>query len=365
MPSIPEADLEHVLAHTRGLWEPLRGSHLFVTGGTGFFGRWLLESFAFANQRLDLGAQMTVLTRDPVAFKQRLPEVAGQSCLTFVKGDVTDFTLRQVRGQLPAGHPGTYSFVIHAATEASAQLNENDPLRMIDTIVAGTRRTLDFAAECGAHRFLFTSSGAVYGAQPPDVTHVSEEYSGGPDCNNPRSAYGEAKRLAELLCACYSGRGIEALIARCFAFVGPGLPLDIHFAVGNFIRDSLNGGPIRIGGDGTPCRSYLYAADLAIWLWHILFRATPNRPYNVGSDASLSIAELAALVAESSGEPVEVCIARPGTPDAPPSRYVPSTCRAASELGLENWIPLPEALHRTFAWNRAGAPALAPAVTKS
>jgi len=352
MPPLPEADLDHILAHTRGLWEPLRGRNLFVTGGTGFFGRWLLESFAFINGRLNLGAHATVLTRSPAAFTERAPHLAGESCLAIVQGDVNHFTCRQVREQLPAGHDGNFSFLIHAATEASARLNEEEPLRMIDTIVSGTRRALDFAVETGARRFLLTSSGAVYGPQPPEITHVPEEYSGGPDCNQPRSAYGESKRLAELLCACYTGRGIEPVIARAFAFVGPLLPLDSHFAVGNFIRDALDGGPIRIGGDGTPCRSYLHAADLAVWLWHLLFRAEPNRPYNVGSDHSLSIAELAALVAECSGLPVEVAIARPKTPGAPPSRYVPRTSRAARELGLETWIPLPEALRRTFAWHR-------------
>ena len=358
MPSVPEADLEHVLAHTRGLWEPVHGKNIFITGGTGFFGRWLLESFAFINERLDLDAHATVLTRSPAAFKERAPELAGASCLAFVKGDVTDFTRGQIREQVPAGHDGTYAFVIHAATEASARLNEDEPLRMIDTVLAGTRRVLDFAVESGARRFLLTSSGAVYGAQPPEVTHVPETHQGGPDCNNPRSAYGEAKRLAELLCACYSRQhGIEPVIARGFAFVGPLLPLDIHFAIGNFIRDALNGGPIRIAGDGTPCRSYLYAADLAIWLWQLLFRAEPNRPYNVGSEESLSIGELAALVAECAERPVEVSIARPKTPGASLSRYVPSTRRAARELGLETWVPLPEALRRTFAWNRR--PALA------
>jgi len=90
MPSVPEADLEHILAHTRGLWEPMRGQNLFIAGGTGFFGRWLLESFAFINARLDLGARAVVLTRNPAAFAQRAPEVASQSCLTFVQGDITN-----------------------------------------------------------------------------------------------------------------------------------------------------------------------------------------------------------------------------------------------------------------------------------
>jgi dTDP-glucose 4,6-dehydratase len=337
------ADLDHVLLRTRPLWEELRGKRLFVTGGTGFFGCWLLETFAWANERLGLGAEMIVLTRNLEAFRKKAPHLAARADIQFQIGDVRDFAF-------PAG---PFSHVIHAATEASEKLNNEDPGLMLETIVAGTRRALDFAARSGVKKFLLTSSGAVYGPQPPVLTHVAEEYAGAPDVSNPRSAYGEGKRLSELMCAITGPRhGIETKIARCFAFVGPYLPLDAHFAIGNFIRDAMSGGPIRVNGDGTPFRSYLYAADLAAWLWTILLRGANNRPYNVGSSQAVTIAETAAAVSRALGENTLVTIAQKAAPGQLAKRYVPNISRAAGELQLDQWTQLDEAIRATAQWHR-------------
>ena len=337
-------DLDHVLARTEGLWDELRGQRIFITGGTGFFGCWLLESFAWANTKLNLKAQVVVLSRNPEAFAQKAPHLAGDKAISFHTGDVRDF-------QFPSG---SFSHVIHAATEASAKLNAENPVLMLDTIVEGTRRTLDFAVKCGAKKFLLTSSGAVYGKQPPKLTHIPEDYPGAPDPLDPASAYGEGKRMAELLCASYHRqRGLETKIARGFAFVGPYLLLDIHFAIGNFIRDALRSGPIYVNGDGTPYRSYLYAADLAIWLWTLLFRAPSGRAYNVGSEEGLPIREVARLVAEAFSPPCPLHVAREVVPGQTLERYVPSTQRAWIELGLKPTVDLCEAVQKTIRWHRS------------
>ncbi len=303
----------------------------------------MLESFLWANDKLDLQASATVLTRDPDASRAKVPHLAGHPSIDLQAGDVTDF-------RFPGGG---YSHLIHAATEASAQLIRDNPLLMWRTIAEGTQRTLEFAVHCGAARYLLTSSGAVYGKQPPELSHTPEDYPGAPDSLDPGSAYGEGKRAAEQLCALYAaGHGIEVAIARGFVFVGPYLPLDRHFAVGNFIRDGLRGGPIVVTGDGTPYRSYLYAADLAIWLWTILLRGKSCRAYNVGSEVAVTIADLAHAVADAFEPPQHVIVARKPVPEAPSERYVPSTARAQRELSLRQTVSLQQSIQRTLDWHR-------------
>ena len=335
-------DLDDILVQTYDLWDELRSQRIFITGGTGFFGCWLLESLIWANDKLGLNTEVVVLTRNYDAFRKKAPHLANHPSIQFIIGDVTSFNFPE----------GNFSHVIHAATEASAKLNEENPLLMFETIVQGTRHTLEFAKLCQAKKFLLTSSGAVYGKQPSALTHIPEDYIGAPDPTHAQSAYGEGKRAAEMLCTLYGKQyGFETKIARCFAFVGPYLPLDTHFAIGNFIRDGLQGGPILVNGDGTPYRSYLYAADLAVWLWTILLKGRSCYPYNVGSDVDITISNVARLVGSVFQPPIEVVIAKKPSGEKPGQRYVPLTTRAFSELGLKPIIALEEAIQRTKSWN--------------
>ena len=339
-------DMNHILAHTNGLWEDLRDQRIFITGGTGFFGCWLLESFAWANAKLDLNATALVLTRNYDAFLKKAPHLATNPAIRFQVGDVRDFEFAE----------GDFPFVIHAATEASARLNEEQPRLMLDTIIEGTRHTLEFARHAGTKHFLFTSSGAIYGKQPPAMTHVPEEYGGGPDPGDAASAYGAGKQAAEMLCMTYAKQhGFHAKIARGFSFVGPYLPIDIHYAIGNFIRDGLRGRPVEVKGDGTPHRSYLYAADLAVWLWTILFRGESCYPYNVGSDRDVTVEQLAALVANCFEPACAIRVREQPRAEHPPERYVPSIRRAA-ELNLAVHTELREAIERTTNWYRLRNP---------
>jgi len=351
--AVAQQDLEHIFSHTGNLWDSLRDETIFITGGTGFFGKWLLESLAYANAKLELGIQAVVLTRNPNAFFKTAPHLSCIPAIRFIQGDVQTFHSEEVRAKLGKSAPERYGYMIHAGTQVSATLHAENPLTTIDTIVQGTRAALEFAIASQTKRFLLTSSGAVYGKQPTEIVNITEGHLSGPDCAHTGSAYGEAKRLAELLCVSYYQQyGLEATIARCFSFVGPHLPLDGSFAIGNFIHDALNGKVITVKGDGTPLRSYLYAADLAVWLWTILIKGQPCRPYNVGSEETISIKCLADTVAECLARDAKVAVEKSPDPNAPIPRYVPSTNRCRVELGLEAWTDLKESIRRTGIWNK-------------
>ncbi len=344
MRPLPIDDLQHIEATTRGLWSEAEGKRFFLTGGSGFFGIWLLESFLHINARMKLGASMTVLTRNPEAVRAKYPHLREGPALDFWTGDIREF----------AFPPGNYDYVVHAASETNPALYRESPLEMADTIIAGTRRVLEFAVHAKAGKFLLPSSGAVYGSLPPEEDSFREICSSAPDPLDPFSTYGECKRMAEHLCSLYAtGHGIRCKVARCFTFVGPNLPLNAQFAIGNFIRDALAGSKIQISGDGSSVRSYLYASDLAVWLWTILFSAPVCRPFNVGSDECVTISALAEIVRKISGSstPVE------HTNSAASSRrYIPCVRRACDELGLKPIVPLTEGIRKTLMWNKQNQP---------
>ena len=213
-----------------------------------------------------------------------------------------------------AAPDGAFAAILHAGASADTRANAADPAGTSRTILEGTARVLNLANSSGAKRFLFVSSGAVYGRQPPMLTRVPETFAPAAPDPSPGHAYAQSKLAAERLC------GDRAVVARGFAFSGPGIPLDGPFAFGNFLRDILRGVPIRILSDGTAVRSYLHASDLAVWLWTLLARGEAGRPYNVGSEAEISVTELARrMVARlMTGHPIE--IAKAPSPGIPPDR---------------------------------------------
>jgi UDP-glucuronate decarboxylase len=311
--------------------------HLLLTGGTGFFGKALLRNFLTNGWAAD--ASVVVLSRNPASFLAAYPEFAGHHQISFLQADI------QQRDSLPWDQ--NFTHVLHAATESTIGPSLT-PLQRYDQIVDGTRNILYLAVATGARRFLLTSSGAIYGPQPSDLAAIPEDWPGSPPLAEASTAYGQAKRAAEHLCALVGEQhGLETVVARCFAFVGPDLPLDVHFAIGNFIRDALTADAITVSGDGTPLRTYLDQTDLAHWLLTLLEHGRPGQAYNVGSDEVISIAALAHLVRDILAPDKPVHILGQPDPGAARNRYVPDIRKAQQQLGLSVTVPLAEAIRRT------------------
>lgn len=335
-------DIENILARRPELWEQLRNESIFITGGTGLFGRWLLESLVLANQVFNLNLRITLLTRDPEAFRKKTPHLARHPAINFHQGDVTSFDFPNEN----------FSYLIHGATTSAYEtFRGEDPLRKFDTLVNGTRHVLEFAALCKIKRFLFISSGVAYGTPSTEMNFITEAYSGAPDTCNVNSALGQAKRTAEFLCTYYAQKyQWEYSIARCFSFVGPFLPLDIHYAIGNFIKQALFEDSITVNGDGSPIRSYLYMGDLVTWLLTILLEGGNGHIYNVGSDQALSIEELAYLVRNTLSPKKVVHIlgqSAYSVGNVVRNRYVPSIEKARQELKLDVWTSLTDSVRLT------------------
>ncbi len=310
------------------LVEDYRGRHLLLTGCTGFFGLWLLALLEELN-RCGANVEVTAVSRDPARFLALAPHYRDCAWLHWLASDI-----RQLH-EIP-GRP--VDLILHAAADTSATAHAR-PLELFDTIVEGARRVFELARRYNA-RVLLTGSGAQYG-RLPDGIGVSESFSGACISNSASSAYAEAKRAQETLGAIYAKEhGIDVILTRCFAFSGPGLPLDAHFAIGNFVRDALSAKAITLNSSGEALRSYLHGADLACWLLVLLTRGECGLAYNVGSDQAISIADLARLVIArvAPSKPLHI-LGKCDRDGEVRSFYVPDIGNARS-LGLDVWTDL-------------------------
>jgi dTDP-glucose 4,6-dehydratase len=351
MPPIHPTDLAQVFSLARGDFSTLRGARVLVTGASGFIGSWLTECVGYANREGGMGIRLFALIPPWLDATRGAAHLAKLDGVTVLRADIR--TLDAGALALLHDDAGALDAVIHAAISVDAATIATNPIPTLETAVEGTRRVLELARASGASRFLFLSSGAVYGAAPAHLQRIPETYLGGPDQTDPRAVYAEGKRIGEMMCACATrAHGLATVMARAFAFVGPHLPIDRHFAIGNFVRDALAGGPVVVQSDGRSVRSYLYAGDMAVWLWALLVRGDAGVAYNVGAERDVTIAEVAGLVASSATPACGVEVRGQTVSGAISDRYLADVSRARDTLGLHETVTLEDAIARTLRWHR-------------
>jgi nucleoside-diphosphate-sugar epimerase len=342
-PPLPTADLRHCAETLGEACCALRGARVLITGASGFVGTWLVDSLLATSKLAKIPLQLTVTTRSVQVYQSTHPRICKEPNVTVAEMDLLD------AGQFDALRDITH--VIHAASALNMPLNPQDAIKTVDSLFISSANLARWAVATGVQKLLFLSSGAVYGRNPLiQGIGISESSPSGPIDLGIGAAYALGKRVAELQHYLHTAATRTSLvIARMWSFAGPLIPLDGHFAFGNFIRDALRKRPITIMGDGQDVRSYLYASDLAVWLWTLLLRG--NGTYNVGSDAPISIGNLAQLV-DKLGGGAGVRTLGSMRPASQVDHYYPDITLAKRTLGLEVRIRVEESILRTIDWYR-------------
>jgi len=305
----------------------------FVTGGSGLFGQWILAFFEWARERRLANPEITLLVRKKnIAVRAHWRLIFGDLRLVEIPTIKTDYTLHL------------------AAPSASDTFGGMDDLDKLDLLKVGSERILNFARHCTTKRVLMVSSGAIYGGFDADRrTPIDENERSAPAFSSAASGLGLGKRVVELITRNYCDKGyVDASIARCFSFIGPGLPTDLHYAAGNFMERAIAGQDITITGDGKPVRSFMYLGDMVYWLMRILLNGKTGDDYNVGSSEAVSIMRLAEMIRAYVNPEIGIYVS--GQPNVtagnPPNHfYVPDIRKAKNSLNLDELTPLMTSIH--------------------
>lgn len=337
-------DCKRVTSNLISRLNALKNAKLLITGGTGFMGTWLAEIVAFLNDSYEFNIHLYLLSTRARTFKDRSPHLAFRQDITLIERDVRNLT----------DISNDVSWIIHAAASPDSRAHASDPLRTIEVIVDGTDSVLEYATRLpDIKKVLNISSGQIYGNQPWELKGIPENYIGGLDCSALNSAYPESKRIAETICSVYRNQQRLPIVnARPFAFIGPYQGLDRPWAINNFIRDGLLGGPIRILGDGQTVRSYMYPSDMAWWILNILVHGSVGMSYNVGSPESITLQELAEKIACQTPQRPKIISGISKDKTLRSSRFVPNVDLATNSLGLKITTDLDTTIKRTILWNQ-------------
>lgn len=348
---ISEGDLYHewLFSMATPYLEQLLGKSILLTGMTGLFGAPVIN-FLWRYKVLNGDdAPIWVLTRNANKFRINYSKQLESGLFVPIEGDIRSFYFSEV-----------VDYIVHGASVSNEEKFFGvEASERFDVIFSGSRHLLELAVKANAKKILFISSGSVYGGGNNHHAPIKESCISAPDViNDPEACYSEAKRASELQHIIWSyTNDIEVTIARCFSFVGPLFPLDINYSIGNFIRDVLYSDAIRLTGDGTAVRSFMYTYDLAVWLLCLLVEGGNRSAYNVGSEQSVSILELAEIVNKSLNSKLPIKFSErlnnvKGGASGASNWYVPDTNKVSEEYGLKAWTSLEEAIKMTVKYKK-------------
>lgn len=323
-------DFSEIASNLSNVAHELQGAKIMILGGTGFIGSWLTRSLLFLNREYQLGIDLTLSTRDLKSAEAKF-NYWGRDSLKFVEMDLAKFNSLPLEG---------ITHVIHGATSSTKISGSGNSEQVFNSTVNGVKSIIDsIPLGSPAIKILHLSSGAVYGRTNNEILKEIEiPFETNTSLNNYAQAKVEAERI---LCEATSQGLVIGANPRLFAFFGPGLVMNEHFAIGNFLADALNRREIIVSGSPTTTRSYLYPTDLVSWILQILINPV-NRPIHVGSENVISMKDLAGKINElTNNQGLKV-----SNLHAEVSHYVPSTEETRKIYSTTETVSLEEGLIR-------------------
>lgn len=315
--------------------DQLKNAHIMVTGGTGFFGKWLLDSVVFLNDNFNFNIKLYLLARNHNTFIDNI--MKDRSDIVFIRNDIR--SIKEL--------PKEIEYIIHAAATPDNKEHMSNPIETMDIISQGTKQLLDAALSLNnLKKILNISSGQIYGTlNSPKVT---EENTGVVDTNSIKSIYPEAKRYSETLSIAYKSLyKLPIVQIRPFSFIGPYMEFNKPWAINNFVKDAIKFKKIKILGNGKPMRSYMYPTDMVWWLLNILLHQKNGVAYNLGSEEGISLEELAVKIKAKVGGDIKIDIQNMNNEN---SIFIPDTNFVKNELDLHIKINIDDALDKTIEW---------------
>ena len=313
-----------------------------VVGGTGFIGTWIAETVATLNDEFGTQVRVDLLGRSVAAWATAHPNLATREDVNVNSVDVrSSFEL-----------PRDTTLVLFAAGVADPRVHASDPFRVHETSVHGVAHALTASTRLDLLlRFVNLSSGLVLGDQLQNQA-LKESDIGVLDFTRAHNVYPESRRAAENLVSLFASQyRIPVSTARAFTFLGPHQPLDAPWAANNFMRDALAGNDIRLHGDGSTRRSYLYGSDAAAWLLRILVDGQDGEVYNVGGSRPINHTAVAEIVASRTAPTPRLVYKCQPTITGRRHDFFPDPCNVQSKLGLPQAFEVEVAIERTMHWH--------------
>lgn len=339
--SVIKQDMKKIISTIKDLIPELDGKVILITGGSGFLGKYIIE---------------TLLTLNETKLKKPSRIISIDNHITSAETTKSSKNLKQITHDVkqPLTIKGKIDYIIHAAGIASPVYYQKFPLETIDAAVNGTRNMLELARKKKVIGFLYFSSSEIYGDPPPDQIPTKESFKGYVSSFGPRSCYDESKRLGETLCYIYHTRfGVPVKIVRPFNVFGPGMAPFDHRVIPSFLYSAFLNEPLQIHSSGNQTRTFCYISDATTAFLQVLLKGKPGEAYNVGNDNNeLDMNKLANTLKEifKGGLQVNNIEYPESYPADEPQRRCPDLSKIRKDTKYKPKVSLKQGLQKTVKW---------------